>query len=139
MKDLWLWCFQRDVFGKKLIKQPVIRYKLARVCGAVEGLQAYLDSITTQMNSMSFENQSRLMGGPVALLKYETTRMATLVSDEACQIVGGRALTQSGLGRCIEAMQRTFKFLSILGGSEEIMADLAIRMEMKRFPKQARL
>jgi len=62
-----------------------------------------------------------------------------LISDEAVQIVGGRALTQSGLGKTIEAFQRTFKFLSVLGGSEEIMADLAIRMEMKRFPKTARL
>ena len=88
---------------------------------------------------MSFENQSKLMGGPVALLKYEVTRMCTMLSDEAVQIVGGRALTQSGLGQSIEVFQRTFKFLSVLGGSEEIMADLAIRMEMKKFPKQARL
>jgi alkylation response protein AidB-like acyl-CoA dehydrogenase len=138
-EDLWKWVFQREVFGKKLVKQPVIRYKLARCCAGVEASQAYLDSITTQMNSMTFENQSKLMGGPVALLKYEVTRMCTMLSDEAVQIVGGRALTQSGLGASIEAMQRTFKFLSVLGGSEEIMADLAIRMEMKKMPKHARL
>jgi len=28
LQDLWLWCMQREVFGKKLIKQPVIRFKL---------------------------------------------------------------------------------------------------------------
>lgn len=61
------------------------------------------------------------------------------VSDDACQIFGGRALTQSGMGWNIEALQRTYKFTAILGGSEEIMADLGVRQAMKKFPKDARL
>jgi hypothetical protein len=40
-----------------------------------------------------------------------------------------------GMGRYIEAFQRTYKFAAILGGSEEIMADLGIRMAMKQMPK----
>jgi alkylation response protein AidB-like acyl-CoA dehydrogenase len=68
-----------------------------------------------------------------------TTRTATLISDEACQIFGGRAITKTGMGRKVEMFQRTFKFGSILGGSEEIMADLGVRQSMAGFPKEARL
>ena len=49
------------------------------------------------------------------------------VSDDACQIFGGRALTKTGMGKYIEDLQRTYKFNAILGGSEEIMADLGVR------------
>ena len=66
------------------------------------------------------------------MLKYRQTRASTLVSDNACQIFGGRALTQSGMGSVIEKFQKSFKFQAILGGSEEIMADFAIRQADKR-------
>jgi hypothetical protein len=42
-------------------------------------------------------------------------------------------------GSVIEGFQRTYKFGSILGGSEEIMADLGVRMAMKQYPKDAKL
>jgi alkylation response protein AidB-like acyl-CoA dehydrogenase len=61
------------------------------------------------------------------------------VSDDACQIFGGRAITKTGMGRTVETLQRTYKFSSILGGAEEIMADLGIRQAMKKFPEGARL
>merc|ERR1719378_1804089 len=38
LKECWLWCMQRQVFGKKLISQPVIRHKLGRIIGSVESL-----------------------------------------------------------------------------------------------------
>jgi hypothetical protein len=37
----------------------------------------------------------------------------------------------------IERFQKATKFGAILGGSEEIMADLGIRQAMKNFPKNA--
>lgn len=61
------------------------------------------------------------------------------VSDNACQIFGGRALTVTGMGRYIEALQRTYKCFSIPGGSEEIMAEQGVRQAMKKFPANARL
>ena len=61
------------------------------------------------------------------------------VSDDAVQIFGGRGITKTGMGRNIETLQRTYKFTAILGGSEEIMADLGVRQAMKSFPKDARL
>ena len=61
-------------------------------------------------------------------------------NDVICfQIFGGRAITQTGMGKHIERFQRTYKFGAILGGSEEIMADLGIRQSMRSFPSNARL
>ena len=64
--------------------------------------------------------------------RYKQTRVATMVSDHACQIFGGRALTRSGMGQYVEKFQRSFKMQAILGGSEEILADFAIRQALKR-------
>lgn len=69
----------------------------------------------------------------------QATRMMHHVSDDACQIFGGRALTPTGMGRYIEDLQRTYKFNAILGGSEEIMADLGVRQAIKKFPTDVRL
>jgi len=139
LQECFLWCFQREVFGKKLISQPVIRHKLGRLIGGIEALEGYMESITFQMVNMNPMAQMMELGGAIAILKYQTTRTMTLVSDEACQIFGGRALTASGMGKNVEALQRTFKFASILGGSEEIMADLGVRQAMMAFPQSAKL
>lgn len=139
LQDCFLWCMQREVFGKKLITQPVIRAKLARMIGGIEALEGYHESITYQMVHMAPVAQAIELGGAIAILKYQTTRTITMVTDEACQIFGGRALTASGMGKNIENIQRTFKFAAILGGSEEIMADLGVRQALMSFPKTARL
>ena len=65
--------------------------------------------------------------------------MSLAVSEQACQIFGGRAVTKKGMGQFIERFQRAIKFTAIYGGSEEIMADMAVRMAMKRFPDNAKL
>lgn len=59
---------------------------------------------------MSYLEQSQKLAGPIALLKYQSTRVAHNVADDACQIFGGRAITKTGMGRSIEAFQRTYKF-----------------------------
>lgn len=74
------------------------------------------------MTQMSYKEQSVKLAGPIALLKLLCTRVAHHVSDDACQIFGGRGITKTGMGRIIEGFQRSYKFGAILGGSEEIMA-----------------
>uniref|UniRef100_A0A7S3PPD1 Cytochrome b5 heme-binding domain-containing protein n=1 Tax=Aplanochytrium stocchinoi TaxID=215587 RepID=A0A7S3PPD1_9STRA len=139
LKDCFLWCQQRKVFGKKLISQPVIRFKLGRMIGAIEALEGYMESLTFQMANMDHSISNMMLGGPTAILKYQTTRTMTLVVDEAVQLFGGRALTASGMGKNVEIIQRTYKFASILGGSEEIMADLGVRQALLFFPPNAKL
>ena len=122
---------QRQVFGKRLMDQPVIRFKLAQMAAEVETVHSMLEDLTYQMVMGGEEAVNKRLAGPIALLKYKQTRAATLVSDNVCQIFGGRALTRSGMGALVEKFQRSFKMQAILGGSEEIMADLAMRQAMK--------
>ncbi|KAI9488694.1 acyl-CoA dehydrogenase/oxidase [Zychaea mexicana] len=139
VEECFKWAMQRKVFGKPLIDQPVIRNKLAKMIAGVESCQTWTENIAYQMNHMKYAEQADKLAGPIALLKFHATRMMHDVSDEACQIFGGRALTKTGMGKYIEDLQRTYKFNAILGGSEEIMADLGVRQAMKKFPADARL
>ncbi|KAL1960206.1 hypothetical protein VTO42DRAFT_8749 [Malbranchea cinnamomea] len=129
------WCNQRIVFGKKLIEQPVIRQKLAKMISLCESSQAWLESVVYQMCNMNQAQQFRYLGGMIGLLKSHTTRAAHEIADEAVNIFGGRGLTQTGMGKVIEMFNRTYKFDAILGGAEEILADLGVRHAMKDFPK----
>ncbi|KAI9201950.1 acyl-CoA dehydrogenase/oxidase [Polychytrium aggregatum] len=139
IEDCMKWANQRVAFDKKLIEQPVIRFKLAGMISEVESIQNWLENVTYQMNNMSYKEQSDKLAGPIALLKFQATRVATKVSDNACQIFGGRAITKTGMGSFIEGFQRTFKFQSILGGSEEVLADLGVRQAMRSMPQHAKL
>jgi alkylation response protein AidB-like acyl-CoA dehydrogenase len=101
----------------------------------VESHQAWLETITYQMCTMSYPEQAKHLGGPIGLLKMSVTRMAHEVADESVQIFGGRALTQTGMGRVIENFNRTNKFDAILGGAEEVLGDLGVRQAMRFMPK----
>jgi len=140
VEECFKWAGAREVFGKRLIEQPVIRQKLAAMVADVESVHSMLEDLTYQMTQMSEEEVNKVLAGPIALLKYKQTRVATMIADNACQIFGGRALTQSGMGVLVEKFNRSYKMQAILGGSEEIMADFAIRQAMKQLkPHQARL
>lgn len=130
------WAHQRLVFGKRLIDQPVIRLKLAKMIALVEAHQSWLETITYQMCNMPYSQQSKYLGGPIGLLKMSVTRMAHEIADESVQIWGGRGLTQSGMGRTIENFNRGYKFDAILGGAEEVLGDLGVRQLMKFMPKE---
>lgn len=139
LEECFKWAHQRETFGDKLTDKPVIRAKLARMAAAVEAAHAWLEALTFQMTRMTYEEQVANLAGPIALHKLLTTRTATMVADEAAQIFGGRALTQTGMGRFCERFWRSVKFGAILGGSEEIMADLGIKQALKQFPAHSRL
>mmetsp|Transcript_32042 Transcript_32042/g.92013 ORF Transcript_32042/g.92013 Transcript_32042/m.92013 type:complete len:527 (-) Transcript_32042:108-1688(-) len=132
VEECMKWALLRKVFGKPLMQQPVIRYKMAEMVAAVESVHSMLEDLTYQMCQMTPAEINMHLAGPIALLKYKQTRVSTQVSDNACQIFGGRAITGTGMGYIIEKFQRSFKFQAILGGSEEIMADFAMRQAMRK-------
>jgi alkylation response protein AidB-like acyl-CoA dehydrogenase len=86
------------------------------------------------MNNHTYMEQATVLAGPLALLKYQCTRVAHLVADQSVQIFGGRGITRTGMGRVIEGFHRGHKFDAILGGSEEILADLGIKQAVRDFP-----
>ena len=136
IEECMKWAHQRQVFGKALIEQPVIRQKLAIMIAEVEAVHNWMENITYQMTQLSYADQSKMLAGPIALLKYQATRAALLVSDHAVQIFGGRGITRTGMGHKIEHFQKSIKYAAILGGSEEIMADFGARQAMKYMPKK---
>lgn len=132
------WSHQRQVFGKKLIEQPVIRaksvsptlklylltfsyHRLAKMISLVEAMQAWLEHTTYQMSQMSHSEQSVHLAGPIGLLKMYASRCAHEIAELSVQVFGGRALTQTGMGSVIEMFNRTTDFDAVLGGSEDIM------------------
>lgn len=44
-----------------------------------------------------------------------------------------------GMGRVVEMFNRTNKFDAILGGAEEVLADLGVRQAMRFMPAGAKL
>mmetsp|Transcript_35665 Transcript_35665/g.44231 ORF Transcript_35665/g.44231 Transcript_35665/m.44231 type:complete len:506 (+) Transcript_35665:69-1586(+) len=129
VEEAFKWAAGREIFRKRLIDQPVIRFKLGQMVAEVESVHSMIEDVTYQMNNSPKESKDLI--GPIAILKYKQTRAAELVADNICQIFGGRALTRTGMGKFVEKFHRSHKMQSILGGSEEIMADLAIREAVK--------
>lgn len=133
------WANQRIVFGKPLMSQSVVRHKLAGMISRVEACQSWLEQITHQMNNMSYETQSDILAGQIALLKQYITKCGREIAEDATQIFGGRGITVTGMGKYIENFHRTSPFDAILGGAEDVLADLGIRQAIKKIPKDAKL
>ncbi|PPQ69162.1 hypothetical protein CVT26_003536 [Gymnopilus dilepis] len=133
------WTTQRKVFGKPLHSQAVIRAKLAGMIARAESVQNWLENITYQMCNMSYRQQAGTLAGPIALLKSYSTSCGQDTARDAVQIFGGRGITQTGMGKFIEHYHRTIPFDSLLGGAEDVLADLGVRQALRAMPKDARL
>ncbi|CCU97476.1 unnamed protein product [Malassezia sympodialis ATCC 42132] len=139
LEILMKWIHQRKVFGRPLTSQAVVRQKIAFLLAQAEAAQSYLEHLTFQMNNMSYKEQAKFLAGPLAFLKAWSTRVSHEVADNAVQIMGGRGLTRSGMGRKIENYNRNYKYDAVLGGTEEILADLGIRQALRFFPNDVKL
>jgi len=132
--DAFMWARQRKVFGKTLVQQPVIRAKLAHSAAALESVWTYLEAVTYDMCNTTGGALNPRMGGVIAMLKYHTTRSCWSIADDCVQIMGGRGITKTGMGAKVENFKNYAKYGAVYGGSEEIMADLAIKQALKAFP-----
>eukprot|EP00516_Mucochytrium_quahogii_P001769 CAMPEP_0203759814 /NCGR_PEP_ID=MMETSP0098-20131031/13055_1 /ASSEMBLY_ACC=CAM_ASM_000208 /TAXON_ID=96639 /ORGANISM=" , Strain NY0313808BC1" /LENGTH=517 /DNA_ID=CAMNT_0050653049 /DNA_START=166 /DNA_END=1719 /DNA_ORIENTATION=- len=137
--ECFKWANQRQAFGKPLIQQPVVRQKLALMVAKMEALYGWFENQTYQMTLLPYDEQSAELAGHMSLLKFQATRVAQELSDHAVQLFGGRGITQTGMGRYVERYMRTYKFAAILGGSEEVMADLGIKMAAKKMSDKSKL
>lgn len=117
----------RRTFGKRLIEHQVIRQKLADMAMRIEAVHALIESVTYQMKlGMSDER----LGGVTALLKVNATRTTELCVRETSQIFGGASFVRGGIGVRVERAARDVRGLVVPGGSDEILADLAVRQAM---------
>ncbi|RGB37052.1 acyl-CoA dehydrogenase/oxidase C-terminal [Rhizophagus diaphanus] len=122
---------KRKTFGKKLVEHDVIRNKLAHMARQIEATHAWMESLIYQTCRMSETEAMARLGGPIALLKAQTTQTFEYCAREAAQIFGGLAYTRGGQGEKVERLYREVRAYAIPGGSEEIMLDLGIRQSLK--------
>ncbi|GAA5951561.1 hypothetical protein JCM3765_005970 [Sporobolomyces pararoseus] len=134
-EETFKWAHLREVQGKKLIDNAVVRQKFAHMIAKLDAGQSWLEQLTLQMCTMSYDEQSKHLAGPTALCKTFLSRSGGEISDDCVQIFGGRGITEGGLGSLINQHQKSYKFDSLLGGSEEVLADLGVRQAMKNMPK----
>ena len=117
-EDALDWARQRETFGQPLIRNQVIRHKLADMVRRISATQAWIDQCAwSVLNDKAFP-------GDFALLKVQATQTMEFCAREACQILGGASFVR---GSRIERIYREVRVMAIGGGSEEIMFDLASR------------
>ncbi|KDQ19357.1 hypothetical protein BOTBODRAFT_27939 [Botryobasidium botryosum FD-172 SS1] len=118
---------------------PVIRQKLAQMIARVESLQSWLENVTYQMNHMSYREQSKRLVSQISLLKVQCTRYAQETAHDAVLMGGMDFMSQTGLGKNAEHYRSTVPFDALLGGAEDVLADLGVRQAMNKFPENVRL
>ncbi|PVH78484.1 acyl-CoA dehydrogenase NM domain-like protein [Cadophora sp. DSE1049] len=138
-EDAWRHACTRETFGMKLIENPIIRAKFAKMGRMIEPAQAFLEQLTwlIELNRKSGKDDVRI-GGMTAMLKVVSTRCLEKCVREAQQIMGGLGYARGGKGGRIEAISRDVRVMAVGGGSEEIMSELAIREETKDLKKYAK-
>eukprot|EP01062_Namystynia_karyoxenos_P077472 TRINITY_DN7808_c0_g1_i1.p1 TRINITY_DN7808_c0_g1~~TRINITY_DN7808_c0_g1_i1.p1 ORF type:complete len:430 (+),score=150.01 TRINITY_DN7808_c0_g1_i1:77-1291(+) len=119
---------QRKTFGRPIIKNQGIRWKLMEVARQIEASQCMHDlcALRVQAEKDGMEPDPLLVAR-LSLLKVQCTRLMELACREACQIFGGRSFLRGGRAAKVERLYREVRVMAIGGGSEEIMLDLASR------------
>ncbi|CAB4390929.1 unnamed protein product [Rhizophagus irregularis] len=131
---------KRKTFGKKLVEHDVIRNKLAHMARKIEATHAWMESLIYQTTKLPANEAMTLLGGPIALLKAQSTQTFEYCAREATQIFGGLAYSRGGQAEKVERLYREVRAYAIPGGSEEIMLDLGIRQSLRAAqPRGAKL
>lgn len=124
---------KREVFGKPLMEQAVVRNRLAR-CGVdVESLWAWIESLVYQISSSKDAHGRQELGGHMAMLKAKAAMVLDESARTAVLLFGGNGYTRTGQGELVEKIYREVPAARIPGGTEDVMLDLAIRQLVKGF------
>jgi acyl-CoA dehydrogenase len=121
LDDALDWAKQRQTFGRHLIEHQVIRHKLVDMQMRIHAARA-----------MVYDTAWKLMQAPrdpsaiaqLCMTKNFATRAMQFCADEAVQTLGGAGFVR---GSRAERVYREVKVMTIGGGTEEIMKDLAAR------------
>lgn len=123
------YAMQRKVFGKPLIENQVVRFKLAEMARWIEAVYDTCERIGYQYQTGVSDMQ---LGGHCALLKVNASKCMEYCAREASQIFGGSSVVKEGKGKVIERLYRNVRLFAIPGGSEEVLLDFAIRQGYSR-------
>jgi len=112
------WAQQREVFGKVLMANQVVRHKIADMAMRVQATESRMDNVAWQ-----FERGESPVA-EIALLKCLAAATYEFCAAEAVQLHGAAGIVR---GSKAERLFRESKILSIGGGATEVMKDLAAR------------
>ena len=129
--DAFAYATTRETFGRKLITNQVIRAKFSSMARQLDSAHALMEQLVYMIETSPSGAQSPLIGGLVANLKVLAGRTLEHVNREAQQVLGGLGYSKNGRGARIEQVSRDVRVMVVGGGSEEILADLAINQDMK--------
>ena len=118
---------KRSTFNKPLIANQVIAAKFATLARQIEAHWAWLEQIAYAVQVSPRGWQDGDVAGRIALAKVQGGRMLEEASREAQQVFGGKGYQK---GNAVEQISRDLRMMVVGGGSEEIIADLAVRQEV---------
>jgi acyl-CoA dehydrogenase len=115
------WSRQRKTFDKALVEHQVIKHKLVDMRMRIESTRAWLNSVVARADRG--ETTAEWVA-EICILKNHATQTMQFCTDQAVQILGGMGYMR---GTASERLYREVKVLTIGGGTEEIMKELAAR------------
>lgn len=121
LEDALGWARERKTFGMRLVEHQVLRHKLVDMQMRIHAARA-----------MVYDSAWKLTQAPrdaaaiaqLAMTKNFATRAMQFCADEAVQILGGAGYVR---GTRAERVYREVKVMTIGGGAEEIMKELAAK------------
>lgn len=125
----------RETFGQPLVRHQIIRHKMVTLARQVEAHWAWLEQIAYHVQAHGW--QTDRVAARIALAKVSGGRLLELAAREAQQVMGGVAYQKDGPGGggTVEQITRDLRMMVVGGGSEEVLADLAFRQEVKASTK----
>ena len=117
------WARQRRTFGRALVEHQVIRHKLMDMRMRIAASRAWLHDVTRRMDAAGTAADAETVAD-LCLLKNHATATMQWCADAAVQILGGMGYMR---GTKSERLYREVKVMTIGGGTDEIMKELAAR------------
>ena len=115
------WARERKTFGQPLTSHQVLRHKLVDMRMRIEASRAWLDKLSVQADA---GHTGQAWVAEVCMLKNQSTQTMQFCADQGVQILGGMGYMR---GSACERIYREVKVMTIGGGAEEIMKELAAR------------
>lgn len=115
------WARQRKTFGAAIIDHQVIRHKFMDMKMRIESTRAWLQAVAERADR---GDKGAEWVAQVCLLKNHATQTMGFCADQSVQILGGMGFMR---GPKSERIYREVKVMTIGGGTEEIMKELASR------------
>jgi len=121
LDDALAWARERQTFGKRLVEHQVISHKLVDMQMRIHAARALVYDTAYKLTQAPRDATAIAQ---LCMTKNFATRTMQHCADEAVQTLGGAGFIR---GSRAERVYREVKVMTIGGGAEEIMKDLAVR------------